>query len=212
LPANALIPSPLPLFPLSSVLYPDGQLVLRVFEVRYLDMIGQCLRQGRPFGVVALQNGHEVRRAGAPQERLHAVGTLAHITHHESAQAGLLHIVCQGGARFRTTTTRQLPHGLWVADAHALPPDHQVTVPDDLAPAAQELARWLDQFAAQGIPAEQWPVRTPWRLDDCGWVANRWCERLPIPLTTKQQLMELDNPLVRLELVSDLLAQLRPSG
>jgi Lon protease-like protein len=36
-------------------------------------------------------------------------------------------------------------------------------------------------------------------------VANRWCELLPVPLDLKQQLMELDNPLVRLELVGDVL-------
>ena len=43
------------------------------------------------------------------------------------------------------------------------------------------------------------------RLEDCGWVANRWCELLPVPLELKQRLMQLDNPLVRLELVGDIL-------
>ena len=47
----------------------------------------------------------------------------------------------------------------------------------------------------------------PARPDDCGWLANRWCELLPIPLELKQRMMALDNPLVRLELVSDLLAR-----
>jgi Lon protease-like protein len=49
------------------------------------------------------------------------------------------------------------------------------------------------------------PLRAPYQLDDCGWVANRWCELLPIPLELKQRLMALDNPLLRLELVSDIL-------
>jgi Lon protease-like protein len=44
-------------------------------------------------------------------------------------------------------------------------------------------------------------------MDDCGWVANRWCELLPMPLEVKHRLMSLDNPLVRLELVSDLLVR-----
>ena len=43
------------------------------------------------------------------------------------------------------------------------------------------------------------------RDDDAGWVANRWCELLPVPMELKQRLMELDNPLVRLELVGDVL-------
>jgi len=28
-------------------------------------------------------------------------------------------------------------------------------------------------------------------MDDCGWVANRWCELLPMPLEPKQRLMAL---------------------
>ena len=46
------------------------------------------------------------------------------------------------------------------------------------------------------------------QLNDCGWVANRWAELLPVPLELKQNLMALDNPLLRLELVSDLLQKL----
>ena len=42
----------LPLFPLGSVLYPAGVLPLRIFEVRYLDMIGKCIQTGAPFGVL----------------------------------------------------------------------------------------------------------------------------------------------------------------
>jgi len=57
----------LPLFPLDTVLFPGGWLPLRVFEVRYLDMIGRCQRAGAPFGVVALAQGQEVRTPGAPR-------------------------------------------------------------------------------------------------------------------------------------------------
>ena len=56
------------------------------------------------------------------------------------------------------------------------------------------------------------PLQPPWRLDDCGWVANRWCELLPLPVALKQRLMELDNPLVRLELVTDVLAKTGIAG
>ena len=49
------------------------------------------------------------------------------------------------------------------------------------------------------------PQPTADQLGDCGWVANRWCELLPVPQELKQQLMQLDNPLVRLELVADVL-------
>ena len=51
------------------------------------------------------------------------------------------------------------------------------------------------------------PISPPYRFDDCGWVANRWCELLPMQPELKQRLMELDSPLMRLELVGDLLAR-----
>src|SRR5205085_3663826 len=54
----------LPLFPLQTVLFPDGLLSLKVFEARYLDLMGSCLREGKPFGVVALKQGGEVAGAG----------------------------------------------------------------------------------------------------------------------------------------------------
>nr|WP_235578327.1 LON peptidase substrate-binding domain-containing protein [Pseudorhodoferax sp. Leaf267] len=198
---------PLPLFPLSTVLYPGGLLPLRIFEVRYLDMIGQCHRNGTPFGVVALQQGREVRRAGAAVEKFHAVGTLARIVQYEATQPGLLTIACEGAQRFRIQDHRQLPHGLWTADTELLPGDQAVAIPEDLQHVGDALEHLLQGFAEQGLPEAQWPVAKPWQRDDCGWLANRWCELLPLPLPLKQQMMELDNPLVRLELVGDLLAQ-----
>ena len=52
----------LPLFPLGSVLYPGSVLPLRIFEVRYLDMIRRCIENGAPFGIVSLTQGEEVSR------------------------------------------------------------------------------------------------------------------------------------------------------
>jgi Lon protease-like protein len=49
------------------------------------------------------------------------------------------------------------------------------------------------------------PFLEPHRFDQAGWVANRWCEILPIPLAAKQKLMELPDPRVRLRLVDDFL-------
>jgi len=60
--------SSLPLFPLGAVLFPGGELALRVFEVRYLDMVRKCQRAAAPFGVVALRAGHEVRQAARPRK------------------------------------------------------------------------------------------------------------------------------------------------
>jgi Lon protease-like protein len=184
----ALTLQSLPLFPLSAVLFPDGLLSLRIFEVRYLDMIGKCRKAGAPFGVVCLTEGTEVRRPGV-QEAFAQVGTLATIEDFEQPQPGLMMVRAVGAQRFRIRSSDQLKHGLWVADVESVPADMAVTVP--LKPDA----------------AAPLPLQPPWKLDDCGWVANRWCELLPLPVALKQRLMELDNPLVRLELVSDVLTR-----
>lgn len=201
----------LPLFPLHTVLYPDGLLPLRVFEVRYLDMVRKCHRTGSPFGVVALTSGEEVRRPAQPIESFQTVGTLAQIASLDDTQPGLLQIVCRGHARMHINASRQLPHGLWLGDVSLVALDLHCAVPADLQSTSQALAKVLHKLHQRQVELDdrvQGPavaLPTPAQLDNCGWVANRWCELLPIPLTLKQQLLELESPLLRLELVSDVL-------
>nr|WP_296016300.1 LON peptidase substrate-binding domain-containing protein [uncultured Acidovorax sp.] len=197
--------SSLPLFPLSSVLFPGGHLALRVFEVRYLDMVRKCHQAGAPFGVVALTQGREVRQPGAPAEQFNEVGTLAVIEQLETPQPGLITLVCRGAQRFHITRRSHLPHGLWIADIEQIDEDLAVPVPDDLKKAAAALDRVLSTLQQRDPETATAIVPSAAQLNDCGWVANRWCELLPVPLELKQRLMELDNPLVRLELVGDVL-------
>jgi len=203
----ALTLQSLPLFPLGTVLFPGGLLPLRVFEVRYLDMIGRCHKAGAPFGVVSLTQGSEVRQPGG-SEAFAGVGTLATIDSFEQPRPGLMMIRASGAQRFRITSSDQLKHGLWVADVERMDADLAVPIPEDLQGTARALERLIQslQQKAAGAP-EQLPLQQPYQLQDCGWVANRWCELLPLPVALKQRLMELDNPLVRLELVSDVLAR-----
>ena len=197
--------SSLPLFPLGSVLFPGGLLALRVFEVRYLDMVRKCHQAGAPFGVVALTQGREVRQAGAPDEQFNDVGTLAVIEQIDAPQPGLITLLCRGSQRFRITQRSHLPHGLWIADVGHIDPDLTVPIPQDLRKASTALAQVLHTLKQRDPETPTAIVPTAAQLDDCGWVANRWCELLPVPLELKQRLMELDNPLVRLELVGDVL-------
>ena len=198
--------SSLPLFPLGTVLFPDGELSLRVFEVRYLDMVRKCHQAGAPFGVVALESGTEVRKAGAPQEQLHRIGTLANIEELQSPQPGLLTVRCKGSERFQITSQRLLGHGLWLADVTMMPADQIVAVPAELQSCADLLANALQSLRDRATePSANPSTPTAEQLNDCAWVSNRWCELLPMPLELKQRLMSLDNPLARLELVSDIL-------
>jgi Lon protease-like protein len=196
----------LPLFPLGTVLFPGGVLPLRIFEVRYLDMIGKCHRAGAPFGVVSLTQGSEVRQPGQ-REAFATVGTIATIEHLDTPKPGLMLVRATGAQRFRITASDQLKHGLWVADVERLGADMAVPIPEDLQPTSDALHRLIQSLQLKADNPGPMPLLPPWKLDDCGWVANRWCELLPLPVGLKQRLMELDNPLVRLELVSDVLTR-----
>lgn len=193
----------LPLFPLSTVLFPDGVLPLQVFEARYLDMVSRCLTEDAPFGVVLLTQGQEVRERGGQPERFVEGGTLATVCETAATSPGLLQIVCRGGTRFEVKSSQQKLNGLWMAEVELVEGDQAVRIPSELQGAADALDRVLASL--HDVPQERWPVQPPFRLDDCGWVANRWCELLPLPNSQKQNMLMLDNPVIRLELLHDVL-------
>lgn len=215
-PEAPLTLSRLPLFPLQTVLFPGSTLPLRIFEVRYLDMVKRCHQNGAPFGVVSLTQGSEVAtapQAGGPTDNtgecFQDVGTLAKLTRFEPVQSGLLHVHCQGTQRFRIDQRDKLKHGLWVADVTLLPDDMPSTVPDELAGTVIALQKLVNTLRAQTNPAQPLPFDAPYHWADAGWVANRWCELLPVGTELKHRLMALDAPLLRLELVGDILDKLR---
>lgn len=205
----------LPLFPLQTVLFPGGWMPLRIFEVRYLDMIKRCHAAGAPFGVVCLSEGSEVRRAdasspdGFAHEAFFPVGTVARIEQVAHPQPGLMFIHCRGQQRFRITDSHRLPHGLWVADVQLDEPERVVPVPEHLRSTRDALQRVLANLRErEPASMNELPLQPPYQWDDSGWVANRWTELLPAPAELKQRLMALDNPMLRLELISDLLDKL----
>jgi|SRR5450830_96609 len=196
----------IPLFPLGAALFPDGRLPLQIFEVRYLDMINKCIEQSSSFGVVALTSGYEVRRPGQ-METFVTVGTLAHIKEWAAPTQGLLQISCTGSTRFRILAKEQLKHGLWMAQVLPLENDQRIAVPEELSNTVTTLMNLLASLKNEIIAEADIPVAAPYRLDDCGWVANRWSEMLPMSVEQKQGLLALDNPVLRLELVQDILSE-----
>ena len=168
-----------PLFPLHAALFPDGRLPLQIFEVRYLDMINQCIAQGCNFGVVALKSGEEVRRP-EQNESFVPVGTLAQIDNWSAPAPGLLQISCTGTTRFRILSKEQRKDGLWIAQVAPLANDQRIAVPAELHNTVIPLMSLLTSLKNDSLTESQMPVASPYRLDDCGWVANRWSEILPM--------------------------------
>jgi uncharacterized protein len=179
-------PFELSLFPLRTVLFPQGLLALKVFEVRYLDLITQCLREEKPFGVVGLREGGEVRASSTDAVSLEAVGTLAHLIDVDGDQPGILHVRC-----------------LWQCEAMLLDDDDAVPP----SPAEQGSVAALNRAIDSMRKAGTLQCLEPYHFDDAGWVADRWCELLPISRAARQKLLELDDPALRLKLVDDFLRQ-----
>jgi Lon protease-like protein len=206
MPASSAI-SELALFPLRTVLFPGGLLSLKVFEARYLDLMGSCLRQSKPFGVIALKRGREVR-VDADDDAdvtLEDIGTLAELIDIDSSAAGILQVRCRGTHRFTRGATAQRNDGLWLAQATLLPDDEVELPGQQYLGSVRGLANAITTLKAQGAE----PFLEPHLFDQAGWVSNRWCEILPISLAAKQKLMELPDPQVRLQLVDEFLRSKR---
>ena len=131
----------IPLFPLQSILFPGGRLILRIFEPRYLNMISDCMRDNKGFGVCAIRSGSET---GDPANCFD-VGTFARIVDFDKNADGMLTITIVGGKRFKIADTEILPDRLLLGRVSWLP--DIPTVP--LLPEYQSLVSLLKQVLRQ---------------------------------------------------------------
>ena len=182
-----------PLFPLRTVLYPEGPLPLRIFEARYLDMVSECLKNDRPFGVLLIRSGSETGPATT-----YGIGTLARIIDWYQGSDGLLGITAVGRERFRLLTAERRKDNLHVGKIATLPEQKNVPLPAEMRPLAKVLESVLDDLGSLYAAVER-------RYDDAGWVACRFAEILPIAPEVKQACLELDDPVERLGVVRKLI-------
>ncbi len=91
----------LPLFPLTTVLFPGMMLPLHIFEERYKEMMQRCLNNAENFGVILLKTGP----AEGPLGDMYEIGTAAQITQMKPLEGGRMNIVSVGHKRFRLIST-----------------------------------------------------------------------------------------------------------
>jgi len=188
-----VIETEIPLFLLNVVLHSGGRMELRVFEPRYMDMVKECLRTNSPFGVCLIAQGAEVATAESGAAEPHPVGTLATIADWDMPQLGILNIVTHGGQRFRILDHRTMPDGLVRANVELLPDPPVKAIPGDYARLVPMLRALLD--------ALEDPPPQPYRFYDAAWVADRWAELLPLPMDRRQEILELDDGVARLDAI-----------
>ncbi|ALG68893.1 LON peptidase substrate-binding domain-containing protein [Beggiatoa leptomitoformis] len=187
----------IPLFPLHTVLFPGGVLPLRIFEARYLDMVSHCLRTGGDFGICLIREGNEVGEAATT----HEVGTLATIIDWDQRSDGLLGIDVQGGQRFRLLSHEVLLNQRIEAVVELLADEPAIGLPEAQAYLAALLAQFIEQV---GRPYNQMLTY----YDSANWVGQRLAELLPMAHAQKQYLLELNDPLQRLETIEHVLKTL----
>lgn len=187
-----------PLFPLRTVLFPGGPLRLKLFEPRYLDMLGRCLRGTNRFGVLAIRDGHEVGDA-----ETFSTGTLAEVVDWREEPGGLLGITALGREPFALLERSRQPDGLYVGRIAVLEPEAPVPLPPEHAPLAALLGKLLPRLDAYATLAT--------RYDDAVWVGQRLTEILPLSLSLKQSLLEMRDAHARLERLRESLPPPSPS-
>lgn len=192
----------LPLFPLNLVVCPGGFVPLKIFEARYLDMVKDCLKHKTAFAIVALMpEGTTDPEGNFP---FADIGTVVNIVEAAVDTVGLMMINCIGQHRVKVKDFTQLVDGLIIGQVTDIPNDIELPIPIDLNVATEVLRQLLESLPTRVTP-DKMPVLKPYKLDDTAWVANRWVELLDLTLIEKQRLMQLDSPVVRLELIQDIL-------
>jgi len=175
------------LFPLHTVLFPGGPLPLRIFETRYTDMVRRCMREQQPFGVLLIQEGDEAGEVATTA----TVGCTARIADFHTLSDGLLGISCVGELKFRVSRVWRASDGINMGEVSWLPAEPVVPLPEQYGYLAETVRRALDDLSEHYEHVER-------KFDDAAWVGARLTELLPIELDDKQALLELDDPIERL--------------
>ena len=186
----------LPLFPLTTVLFPGGVLPLKVFEQRYMDMAKRCLQDESLFGVCLIKEGVEVGATAIP----HMIGTLARIGHWDMAQLGVLNLRAIGAQRFQVLDYQTQEDGLLLAQAIKLPLEPTIPLPPEHAACAAVLKRIVAHVGKEKF-------EPPFDFDDGVWTSYRLAEIMPIKATAKQDMLEMNDTLIRLDVLHKFLAQ-----
>ena len=173
---------------------------LKIFEQRYIDLTKACVKDGSAFGVCLITRGAEVAGVGAAPPQFASVGTLATIDEWDMPELGIFHVRAAGGARFEVLSHSVRENGLIVADVAAIPAEPAVALSAAHAPLVQLLEVLATRIGPRDFPATR-------AFGDASWVGYRLAELLPLPLSIKQSMLEVNDGNVRLDVLQRFLAQ-----
>lgn len=184
----------LPLFPVSTVLFPGGRLSLKVFEQRYLDLIKNCIAENTTFGLCGIREGGETGEPAVPYD----VGTEARIVEWDMPQTGIFQVSVEGVGKYVARSRETTPSGLIVAAIDRVGNEPPCPLPDELRLCAEVLRHLLEDNQIE--PEEV-------HYEDAVWVGSRLSELLPFKIKIKQDLLEMNDSVARLRIIDQFLRQ-----
>jgi Lon protease-like protein len=185
----------IPLFPLNSVLFPKGRISLQIFESRYLDMVRNCLKEQLGFGIVLIETGSEVARTGQKID-IHRTGTYCEVVDWNQLPNGLLGITAEGRSTFRVVESWREANNLCKAMVNFRLQD---SVQADPVEVGEEFEEYVDLLRGLALHPAIEDLKLDMSFENLREVAWRLSELLPIGNREKQALLELDDPIIRLQ-------------
>lgn len=184
----------LPLFPLQTVVFPGGLLSLKVFEPRYMDMVTRVISDRASFGICAIHEGRETDVS----VKHHALGTQVQVIDWDMPQPGILHIQTHALERIVVRASHKEPNGLLIGEVEDVSVEPATAVPADLTLSAEILHQIIKELGAEKFAQ-------PHDYDNAVWVGYRLAEVLPLKLSIRQDLLEMNDSLARLKILTDFL-------
>jgi len=184
----------LALFPLQTVVFPGGLLPLRVFEPRYMDMVTQAIAERAAFGICAIREGRDVDVTA----KHYTLGTRVHVMDWDMPQPGILHIQTQALERFVVRSSHSEPNGLRIGEVDDVSPEPAMEVPAELTLGAEVLYQIINELGADKFAQ-------PHDYNNATWISYRLSEVLPLKLSVRQNLLEMNDSIARLTILTDFL-------
>jgi Lon protease-like protein len=211
---------PLPLFPLTTVLFPEMLLPLHIFEPRYRLLVRRCMDEDKPFGVALSRSGQDV----GPNTEPYGIGTEARIMAFSPLSDGRSYIVVRGGRRFTVEETIPDAEPYLVGRVRYLDELEGDAAPERAAVAVEAYGQYI--VAVMAVTDDARGDRAI--VDELATVspreaAYRIAASLAVDASERQRLLELPSDAARLEaeknllerettLLRDLIVRLRAHG
>lgn len=184
----------LALFPLQTVVFPGGLLPLRIFEPRYMEMVTQAIADHATFGICAIREGRDID----PAAKHHTLGTRVRVIDWDMPQPGILHIQTQALERFVVRSSHSESNGLRIGEVDDVSAEPPLAVPAEFALAAEILYQIMGELGVEKFAQ-------PHDYNNAVWISYRLSEVLPLKLSIRQNLLEMNDSLARLAILTDFL-------